>query len=484
MTALRGETGRASAAATATAPGALALAEFCLALRWETLPAAVQDRARELLLDHIGVTLGGLESASSAAVQRFVEWVSGSGGRSTMIGRRTDFAPEWAALANGTVSHAIEMDDCTRESSLHPGVSVIPAALAVAEEAGVSLAELLTAMVSGYEVTMRAGAALNPESAYRRGFHPTGVAGVFGATTAAAQLLGLSPQQLAYALGIAGTMASGSLEYLSEGSWTKRLNPGWAAHAGIVAARLAAAGYRGPTTAFEGPLGFLHAYSDAGRPERLLADLGEPLQIMKVAIKPYACCRYVHALIDATLALREEHDLDPEQVEHVDLGVLSLATDLVSHPIERKRDPASIVDAQFSAPYAAAVALVTGRAGMRQFSDELIGNAQIRRLMAATDCHTDPALDATYPDGMPGSVRFRMRDGRILESRVDFPLGEPENALSRAELVARFAELSASSVDADAAGALAQRLLSLAGGEPVAELTGLLRGPFGGGPPR
>ncbi len=483
MTALRGETGRASAAAIATGPAALTLAEFCLSLHWETLPGAVQERARELLLDHIGVTLGGLESASSAAVQRFVESVSGAAGRSTMIGRGGDFAPEWAALANGTVSHAIEMDDCTRESSLHPGVSVIPAALAVAEEAGASVGELLTAIVAGYEVTMRAGAALNPESAYRRGFHPTGVAGVFGATTAAAHLLGLPPQQLASALGIAGTMASGSLEYLSEGSWTKRLNPGWAAHAGIVAARLAAAGYRGPTTAFEGPLGFLHAYSDAGRPERLLADLGEPLQIMKVAIKPYACCRYVHALIDATLALREEHDLDPEQVEHVDLGVLSLATDLVSHPIERKRDPASIVDAQFSAPYAAAVALVTGRAGMPQFTEELIGSPQIRRLMAATDCHTDPALDATYPDGMPGSVRFRLRDGRTLESRVDFPLGEPENPLSRDELVARFAELGAASVGADAAETLARRLLSLAGREPVAELTGLLRRPFGGGPP-
>jgi 2-methylcitrate dehydratase PrpD len=117
---------------------------------------------------------------------------------------------------------------------------------------------------------------------------------------------------------------------------------------------------------------------------------------------------------------------------------------------------------------------------MPQFTEELIGSQQIRRLMAATDCHTDPALDATYPDGMPGTVRFRMRDGRSLESRVDFPLGEPENPLSRQELVARFAELSAASVGADAAGALAQRLLSLAGGEPVAELTGLLRGPFGG----
>src|SRR5207248_7891731 len=134
----------------------------------------------------------------------------------------------------------VELDDVTTESSLHPGVAVIPAAVALAQELEAPPRALLEAIVGGYEVTMRVGNALNPASAYARGFHPTGVAGVFGATMAAARLLGLSVDQSATALGIAGTMAAGSLEYLSDGAWTKRLNPGWAGHTGITAAQLAA----------------------------------------------------------------------------------------------------------------------------------------------------------------------------------------------------------------------------------------------------
>src|SRR5207302_124600 len=149
----------------------------------------------------------------------------------------------WAALANGTEAHAVELDDVTTESSLHPGVAVIPAAIALAQELQAQPKALMEAIVSGYEVTMRVGNALNPASAYARGFHPTGVAGIFGATMAAARLLNLEAAACATALGIAGTMAAGSLEYLADGAWTKRLNPGWAGHAGITAAQLAAAGF-------------------------------------------------------------------------------------------------------------------------------------------------------------------------------------------------------------------------------------------------
>src|SRR5262249_53662634 len=155
------------------------------------------------------------------------------------------------AVANGTAAHAIELDDVTTESSLHPGVAVIPAAVALAQELNASPTALLEAIVVGYELTMRVGNALNPASAYAPGFHPTGVAGVFGATMAACRLLRLAPVQSTMALGIAGTLASGSLEYLADGAWTKRLNPGWAGHAGITAAYLARSGFTGPSSALE-----------------------------------------------------------------------------------------------------------------------------------------------------------------------------------------------------------------------------------------
>lgn len=455
--------------------GAADLSEHCARLSWANLDATVRARTRELLLDHLGVAIGGLPTESTRAIHAFLDRVSGAG-VATVIGRRDGVSAEWAALANGTAAHAIEMDDCTRESSLHPGVAVIPAALAAAEEAQAGTVALLEAVVAGYEVTMRVGAALNPGSAYRRGFHPTGVAGVFGAAMAAGRILGLDAPRLASALGIAGTMASGSLEYLTDGAWTKRLTPGWAAHGGVVAAKLAAVGFVGPATVLEGPLGFLRAYSDAAQPDRLLDGLGAvPPRIMRVAVKPYSCCRYVHAIIDGVLELRRRYGVTPRDVVGIELGVLSIATSLVSDPADRKRNPLSVVDAQFSAPYAAAVALARGRAGLGEFSVENLQDPDMRRLMRATNCHTDPDLDLAFPATMPATVRLTLADGRSLETRVDYPAGEPENPLSREEMFARFADLASPLLAHDEARAFGVRLLDLDDNQPTRAITAALR---------
>ncbi len=265
---------RSSSARGSEPTAASVLARFCAELHWDALDESVKARTRELLLDLIGVALAGSRQPSSPPAAEVAWKLGGSAGRATVIGRRQMATAAWAALANGAAAHAVELDDVTTESSLHPGVAVIPPALALAEELDASPRALLEAIVAGYEVTMRVGNALNPASAYARGFHPTGVAGIFGAAMAAGRLLGLGRDALTTALGIAGTMAAGSLEYLSDGAWTKRLNPGWAGHAGITAAYLAQAGFSGPSTVFEGRLGVLHAYSDAPLPDRLLADLG------------------------------------------------------------------------------------------------------------------------------------------------------------------------------------------------------------------
>src|ERR671937_884064 len=291
------------------------LAEACLEMRWSSFQDAVQDRTRELLLDLLGVALAGSRQPSSPPAAAVARALGGSTGQASVFGGGFGTSAAWAALANGTAAHALELDDVTTESSLHPGVAVIPPAFALAEELGSPPSALLEAVVAGYEVTMRVGNALNPASAYARGFHPTGVAGVFGAAMAAGRLLGLDANRLEPALGHAGTLASGSLEYLSDGAWTKRLNPGWAGHAGITAAYLAKEGFSGPATALEGRLGLLHAYSDDPRPHRLVSNLGDPLQVMRASIKPYACCRYNHGLIDCIFQLKREHHLQPEQVE-------------------------------------------------------------------------------------------------------------------------------------------------------------------------
>ncbi|MGI9146357.1 MAG: MmgE/PrpD family protein [Chloroflexota bacterium] len=452
------------------------LAQFCSELRWDDLSSAVRTRTLELLLDLIGVGLAGSRQGSSAPAAKVAISLGGEG-KATLFGSggRTTSAV-WAALANGTAAHAVELDDVTTESSLHPGVAVIPAALALAEELHASPAALLEAIVVGYEVTMRVGNALNPASAYARGFHPTGVAGVFGATLAAGRLLGLGCEALTNSLGIAGTMAAGSLEYLSDGSWTKRLNAGWAGHAGITAARLGQAGFSGPSTVFEGRLGVLHAFSDAPDPEQLLSGLGDTqaLQVMRVSIKPYACCRYNHGLIDCMLQLAREHRIQPASVQRIRLGVLSGGALLVADPIEQKRLPRSIVDAQFSAPYAAAAALVYGTGSIDAYTLEKLHDPSVRTLMARTDCYQDPALDAGYPREWPAAAEIHLTDGSVLSTRVQFATGEPDNPISPADLLGKFVSLVEKSVPDP--HALADTIMGLSAAPDLDALTSALRG--------
>jgi 2-methylcitrate dehydratase PrpD len=459
------------------------LARFCSSLRWEDLSLHVRERTKDLVLDFLGVAARGSAEESSRAAARCV-WELQPSGDATVVGAGFGSGATWAALVNGTAGHAIELDDVTTESSLHPGVAIIPAALAVAEERDRTPARFLEAVVAGYEVTMRVGNALNPAAAYRRGFHPTGVAGVFGATTAAGCLLDLDEPRLVRALGIAGTLAAGSLEYLADGSYTKRLNAGWAAHAGIVAAGLARAGFTGPATVFEGELGALHAFSDAAIPERLLrgvptapsAATDEALQIMRVSIKPYACCRYNHGLIDCVLQLRREHRIRPEDVAAVRLGVLSGGSLLVAEPIERKRAPTNVVDAQFSAPFAAAVALVRGAAGFPEYSPATLADPTIHALMARTECYRDPALDADYPRRWPAGAEIHLTDGRTVATRIDYATGEPENPVSRSALIDKFVSLSAKLLDASDAHRLAEQVLELDDAPDLRSITALLRG--------
>jgi len=447
-------------AAQTSRPAAATLASFCAQIDWQRIPEPARERAAELVLDLMGVAVRGSSAASSRPVQEMIR--EQPAGAATVLGTDLRSTAPWAALANGAAAHATEMDDVTTESSLHPGAAVVPAALALGEERGVSGAAVIAAVVAGYEVTIRIGNALGAASSYARGFHPTGVAGVFGAAVASGKLLGLDADGLTRAIGIAGTLASGSLEYLADGSWTKRLNPAWAAHGGIVAATLARARFTGPATALDGAHGLLRGYTDAPDPTRLTEELGErELEVMRVSIKPYGCCRYAHGIIDAVLALRREYALRPEDVAELRLGVLSGGWSLIAEPDERVRAPRNIVDAQFSAPYAAAVALSLGRAGLAEFSDTTLADPVIRALAGRATCYRDASLDAEYPKAWPAAVEIRLNDGRIVRKWIARALGEPENPVPRDALVERFVEMVAERVDSSRARVVAERILSL-----------------------
>ncbi len=420
------------------------LAHFCASLQSEGTPAAVRERVRYLLLDHLAVTIrGSILTSSLASYQMLQQMAIGSTGTATIFGRHERAEAAWAALANGIASHGLEMDDVENRSSLHPGVVVFPAALALAEQHGSSPADFYAAVVAGYEVTLRVGAALNPASAYERGFHPTAVCGTIGAAAASARLLHLSPEQTNTALGIAGSMAAGSMAYLHNGAWTKRLHPGWACHAGIMAARLAAAGFIGPASILESPYGFLHAYSSASDIAQLERKAGDEFTIMQVSIKPYACCRYMHGPIDCLFEIMRTHHLDPGQIERVRCGVLTGGRGLIADPIEQKRQASNVVEAQFSMPFGAAIALLTGKAGLSVFTDEWLHHPRVHELMQRVECYTSPELDDYYPAEWRASASVTMTDGRELSANVRYALGDPHNPLSWEQLEARFHELVA-----------------------------------------
>jgi 2-methylcitrate dehydratase PrpD len=415
------------------------LAEFVAATTPERALPPVEKRARDLLLDYFGVLIGGsVERAGSRAGAYARD--GGAGAASVHLNKRA--AAPMAALANGIAAHALELDDVTNESSLHPGVVVWPAAMAAVERGGGTLGDLLAAGVAGYEVTMRVGEALNATSLYARGFHATGVAGAIGAAAAVASVLGLDADRCQHALGLAASMASGSLAYVQNGSDGKRLNAGWAAHSGLVAADLAQAGLTGPGHVLTGTYGLLGAYSDDPRPEALTTpDVVRPA-MLEVAMKPYACCRYIHPVIDACRELREMDGFAVSEVERVAVSVLPGGDALISDAPERKRRPRNRVDAQFSVYYGAALTLVHGAPGLAGFESPYLEDAAVRRLADRVEVGHDAELDARYPERWGCRVELAMAGGERLVERVDDPRGDPRRPLSAEEVDAKFRSLA------------------------------------------
>src|SRR5262245_12534926 len=390
-------------------PIALDLAEEAGALRSAALPPAVLARACDLLLDFLGVALGGSGEPSSIALRRGLRRL-GPAGDSVVLGVAERLTAPHAALANGAAAHALEMDDTHQGGSIHLGAGVFPTVLAAAQLVGSAGDATLRAAVAGYEVAARLAMALGPAEQYARGFHPTGTCGAFGAATAAGLLLGLDAEGLCRALGIAGSQASGSMGFPTDGAWTKRLHPGWAASAGLHAAALAEAGFRAPASIVEGRFGFLHAYSGSATTEPLAPGRAS-LELMQTGVKPHACCRYMQAPIDAVLGLRSAHAVDPDAVERIEVAIVAAGFPIVCEPVDRKRRPRSVVDQQFSLPFGIAVALARGAASPDEFVPEASDDPLVTRLMERVVAVRDPALDAQYPRVWPAWVRVTLRDG-------------------------------------------------------------------------
>ena len=412
-----------------------ALAEAATGVSTDTLVPPVEARARDLLLDYFGVLIGG--SAESAGTR------AGNYARISDANESSVFFSGWstaplAALANGIAAHALELDDVTNESSLHPGVVVWPSAMAAVERAHGTLGDLLAAGLAGYEVVMRVGEAFNAESLYARGFHPTGVAGAIGAAAAVANVIGLDADRTQHALGLVGSMVSGSLAYVQNGSDGKRLNAGWAANAGLVASDLAAAGLTGPVDVLSGTYGLLDAYSDNSIPGAVLAVDFEHPAILDVAVKPYACCRYIHPVIDACYRLHSSEALVPGEIDRVTVSILPGGGPIIADPATRKRRPQNRVDAQFSVYYGAALTLVYGVPGMDGFDVPYLDDPAIHSVADRVVVTNDAELDARYPERWGCRLHVAFADGHQRTVVVDDPCGDARRPLSIDELNAKF----------------------------------------------
>lgn len=409
----------------------------------DALPAASVDAAKRLLLDFVSVALRGSAEPSSRTVAAALDRMNPSGDKGTVtIGYPTRRSKEYAALVNGVSLHGLELDDIHPVAAIHPGAAVFPAALAVGESVGANGRDLLAAVIVGYEISCRLSRSLVPSEHGGHGFHSTATCGVFAAAGVASRLMGLSAGQMLNAFGIAGSQAAGLVEFLSNGAWTKRMHPGWAAHGGIIAAEFAAGGFTGPNRIFEGRSGFLRSYSDRPKVENVLDGLGGDHQILGVAIKPHAACRYSQAAIDGVLELATTHDIRPEQVEGVTVGIFGGAIPLVAEPLAVKRRPRSVVDAQFSIHFAVATALTKRSVTLSDYRPERMAAPEIHALADRVECVHDASLDPLFPRLWPATVDIRLRDGRVFSRRTEKLHGDPDDPLSWEELIGKAKELT------------------------------------------
>jgi 2-methylcitrate dehydratase PrpD len=416
-------------------PCAQAIAEFVRDLKLADVPPAVVEKSKLVFLDTLGVALASSTMDFGRMVTNVARQLGGSAD-SSLVGSSVKVAAANAVLANGTLAHGLDFDDTLEEAIVHTGCCAAMTALAVGEEVGASGRHVLEASIAATEVLCKVGL-VAPGKFHARGFHPTALCSTFGAAAAAGKLYDLEMAQWSDAFGLCGSQSSGIIEYLADGTWTKRLHPGWSAHGGVVATLLAREGFRGPATVFEGQHGF---YRSFGGPDdyqfKKLGELGRVWETPRLAFKSYPCGSISHPYMDCALKLRQKHSLSPEKIVDVLCRTAKGPVDRLWEPLQEKRRPPTSYGAKFSLPYSIAVMLIKGRAGLEEFSDAAIHDPEVLGLAEKVRYELDASID--YPRHFSGHVRIRLNDGRVVEENQAHPRGGLESPLPPEEIVEKF----------------------------------------------
>lgn len=418
---------------------------------WEQLTPASIRSAKRCLLDTLGVLFKGASYDSSLTLKKGLQW-------------KFDYVPEPldGALFYGTASHSVEMDDFHRGGTVHPGVVVVPAVLATLlerQELGLKTSgkDVLRAVILGYDLMIRVGMAAKG-TLYERGYHPTALCGPFGSALASSLLYGHDVERAVMAQGIAGGLATGLMAYKANGAWTKRLNAGFAARTGVMARRLAGAGFTGPDTIFEDRFGFFNAFAPQVDLDVLMNFDG--LEIERITFKFYSSCRFTHGPIDALRKILSDHQIDPNDVLQVDVEVHEMAYKATMQPEVRKYEPDNIVDGQFSIPYCLALMALYHEVSPDYFTDEYLHNHNVRAWAKKVKGAISDRYNALFPQQNACKVSVLTTTNRY-EYEVLNALGDPENPLSDRELEEKFVRLTNGILDPEEQQQLIQMVSQL-----------------------
>ena len=416
-------------------------AEFCEQLRCEDLPHDVIKRTKLLILDTVGIIIRARHDAeSTSSLVSAIEKLEMSNGSCQVFSDNKSYSPSAAALLNGTLAHSLDFDDTHAEASLHSSAPILAAALAAAEMNKSSGQQLITACVVGYEIQIRLGLAGGSSSHYKKGFHPTATCGIFGAAAAAGYLMGLTKEQYISAFGIALSQSAGSMQFLTDGAWTKRSHVGQAAQNGLSCAIMAAEGFKGPSKAFEGQWGYFHSYASGGDMEKAIDGLGKKFETLNLGVKPYPSCRYSHAAIDGIIELKNELGFSTAELDDIDIGLSETALNIIGYPLSDKQNPKSVVDGQFSMPFCAAVTVKSGGLKWDDYKNHL-NDSDTLSLCNKIKVSPDKDAEECCPEYMSAKVKVVVK-GKKYEKFVKIPKGEPENFMEDSEFISKFRSLT------------------------------------------
>ena len=421
-------------AASDTTPHTQRLAEWLASVPATALPADCVTTARNLVLDVAGLCVAARDQDYILATKSALDL----GGACTAFGHAGGWSGFDAALLNGTAAHGEDYDDTFEGGPVHSGAVLVPALLAAGEREGLSGAALLRGLVLGSELLCRFSL-VSPKAIHKAGFHPTAVIGAISAAAAVATAMALPPAQIAHAIGIAGSMASGIIEYLADGSWTKRMHAGWAAQSGLRAALMARGGFIGPRTVLEGTHGFYKAFAPSVVPDysQIFDGLGERWVTPTIAFKPYACGTMTQPFIDCGIALRAS-GVAAESIADIVCDVGEGTVHRLWEPLSLKHNPPTPYAAKFSTPFCIAVGYFDGRAGFNQFTEARIRDRAVLDLCGKIRFRIDP--DNEYPRNFTGHLRATLKDGSVVEFRQPHMRGGAHDPLPQAELEGKFLE--------------------------------------------